>query len=137
MINRYIKCEYNWHRMFTYVMMCPLTYQVRYIGKSANPKLRFNQHIMFARANKRVSMSKKDEWIRRLGIYGLSPIFKVVSEKDIEWDLIDEYKGKTALFNLKYYPEGYVEPDVHYLPATYKSLMQQIRQNSINAKINL
>jgi hypothetical protein len=65
---------------FIYSLSDPRTNQIRYIGKSDNPKIRLESHLKDKKFNHKVN------WIRSLSILKLKPIVEVVDEvAEDEW----------------------------------------------------
>jgi len=62
-----------------YALICPVDKKIRYIGKSANYKQRFKDHIKDIGD----STSKK-VWISQLKSKGLIPILTILDESDFE-----------------------------------------------------
>lgn len=62
--------------IFIYCLKDPVTFEVRYVGKTVNPKSRFSLHI------NQGGNSKKSEWIAPLLEGGLKPIFEILEECD-------------------------------------------------------
>lgn len=73
---------------FIYSLSCPISGDVRYIGKSNNPKERFSKHMQMIDNNKH-----KNFWISSLLSEGLKPILTTVEEV-----LISEWKDKEKLY---------------------------------------
>lgn len=64
-----------------YHLIDPNTKQVRYVGKSRNPRARLASHIVEAKESQ--STAKK-VWIRGLLDVGMSPVLVIVAEYDTE-----------------------------------------------------
>lgn len=62
--------------IYIYGLVDPRTDEVRYIGKTNNPKRRLQCHI--DRARQRVSNNHKNNWIRKLLSLGMRPQIKVL-----------------------------------------------------------
>lgn len=73
---------------FIYSLSCPISGDVRYIGKSNNPKLRFYKHLQMLDNNK-----DKNFWIKELLSDESKPILTIVEEV-----LISEWKDKEKLY---------------------------------------
>lgn len=80
--------------MYIYILKCPTTQEVRYVGRSRDPKRRFYGHM---REEKTASYYKKN-WIKKLDKQGLKPILEIIKEVPVEessyWEqyFIDFYK---------------------------------------------
>ena len=81
---------------FIYALCCPLTGEVRYIGKANKPKQRFSKHKCLAGKNHR-----KNNWIEGLIKNNLSPTIKIIEEVPIE-----KWKEKEKHYILKYKESG-------------------------------
>lgn len=65
-----------------YVLLDPMTYAIRYVGKADNPKLRLREHISKSVREK----GRKPKWIRSLIADGLRPVIQAIDEvKQSEW----------------------------------------------------
>lgn len=119
---------------FIYVIKCPLTNRVVYVGRSWKPYERFKQHQ--ASAHKNISNVDLSNWIASLNMYGYKPVFKIIDNKDTEDYWIIHYSKKGCLFN-RHRLTKYVDldiKDIPILPKHYANLMREIRQNSIKNK---
>ena len=91
---------------FIYCLIDPRDNQIRYIGKSNNPKQRLKNHCNPARYRP----THKFNWIRKLRQLELKPILKILEEVDIEiWKQkekywIDFYKSEGC--NIVNYTDG-------------------------------
>lgn len=91
---------------FIYCLIDPRDNQIRYVGKSNNPKERLKNHCNPARYRP----TYKFNWIKKLRQLELKPILKILEEVDIEiWKQkekywIDFYKSEG--FNLVNYTDG-------------------------------
>ena len=66
-----------------YVLIDPITDQVRYVGKANNITQRFYGHISNCKAK---TYNHKDNWIKKLKSKNLLPIIKVIDEVPMrEW----------------------------------------------------
>lgn len=61
---------------FIYYLICPISKKVKYVGKSKNPKSRYNQHIK--KLDKQ--LTPKREWLENLFSKKLIPILQVIEE---------------------------------------------------------
>jgi predicted GIY-YIG superfamily endonuclease len=82
---------------FIYALCCPITEEVKYIGKSNNPKQRLSKH----KSVKDNNIDKK-LWIDHLLKNNLSPKLKILEEVSIE-----EWKEKEKFYIKKYKDLGY------------------------------
>ena len=73
--------------VYIYTLSCPITFVVKYVGKTTNVRLRYNQHV----SDKR-QMSLVKSWIKSLKKTGLTPIMEVVDEcNNDNWRLMESY----------------------------------------------
>ena len=61
---------------YIYYLICPKTKEVKYVGKTKNPKKRYFQHIKKLDR----SMTKKRIWLEMLFSENLAPILKIVEK---------------------------------------------------------
>jgi hypothetical protein len=66
--------------VFLYGLRCPLSSELRYVGKAKNPKARLSAHITQARTK----FARKDNWLRSLERDGLRPILEILDEVPVE-----------------------------------------------------
>lgn len=82
-----------------YTLTDPNTNKVRYVGKSNNPKLRYNKHCVLSNKN-----THKNNWINKLLKENKKPILDIIDEVPIEnWVFWETYwisQFKTWGFNL-------------------------------------
>jgi len=64
--------------VFIYVLKDPTTGEIRYVGKTNNPKTRLTKHCAEKGRNHRV------HWIQRLKLLGQVPVFEILDEVPIE-----------------------------------------------------
>lgn len=73
-------------KVYIYTLSDPITNEVRYVGKSVNPKKRLDNHLY---------IKKKQHcscWIQSLKIKGLKPIFSIIETTDKEnWISREQY----------------------------------------------
>ena len=94
---------------YIYLLICPISNDVKYVGVTMNPKSRFNNHL-----NRFENKSKK-EWIHLLKSQELKPIMKIVENcatKEIAIDSENIYieKYRTTILNStrkNNFPSGY------------------------------
>lgn len=79
--------------VFIYGLHCPLSGEIRYIGKSVNPQKRLRAHISCA--TRRAADHHTSRWIRRLAANDLAPSLVILHEvgpderwQDVERELI-------------------------------------------------
>ena len=70
--------------VFIYVLKCPITLEVRYVGKSVNPKRRFSQHTntKILKKNKHTRLSR---WILKLKKDNKLPIIEIIDTAFGNW----------------------------------------------------
>ena len=62
---------------YIYLLICPLSQKVRYVGCSKNPKARYSSHI---RESIQRQNTRKKEWINSLIKKGLKPKQQIINE---------------------------------------------------------
>ena len=74
--------------IFIYILIDPITLEIRYVGKTNNPYQRFRHHLVSS-ANPK---SHKRNWINSLREEGLKPIMQIIDEvEEIEWQFWEQY----------------------------------------------
>lgn len=92
--------------VFIYALVDPSTKQVRYIGKTANPKARYTNHITHSRVAKFRDIPVY-KWIRNLEKYGKMPKMVVLEEvplmrwESVEQHYIEKYREEGNLLNVQ------------------------------------
>lgn len=66
---------------FIYALIDPVTSQIRYIGKTHNPKYRYSHHVAPSSLRKK---SHKTHWISSLIEKGVKPLIRIVAQVDEE-----------------------------------------------------
>lgn len=90
--------------VYIYALVCPDTQQVRYIGKTINPKNRMYGHINSSRSVKKPT--KVMCWVNSLLKVGKKPIMKILHETDndnwekLEIECIAQYRATNNLCNI-------------------------------------
>lgn len=94
---------------YIYTLKCPKTNEVRYVGKSNDPKRRYYGHMRIDKT----ACSYKKNWVQSLLKQGLKPVLEIIKEvpvdewKDWEKHYIKYYKDKGCnLTNLGQGGEG-------------------------------
>lgn len=74
--------------VYIYVLEDPITKNIRYVGKTKNPKMRFHNHC-----NKQHNVkSHKRNWINSLKNKGLKPIMSIIDEvSENDWHFWEKY----------------------------------------------
>lgn len=81
---------------YMYVLKCPTTSEVRYVGKANNPKDRYRHHLSVAN----YKGTHKCNWINSLRQKSLKPVFEIIKEVTVsEWKywerhFIKYYRGE-------------------------------------------
>ncbi|MDV3751163.1 GIY-YIG nuclease family protein [Elizabethkingia anophelis] len=85
---------------YVYLLRCPLNNEVKYVGVSMNPKVRFRGHL------NDYGNKAKMQWIKSLKESNLLPVMEVVDScdkridvSDLESKYIEKYRG--TIFNSK------------------------------------
>ena len=63
-------------KIFIYTLECPISGEIRYIGKTNNIKKRLSTHIFVSKKQK----THKDKWIFKLKKDNKKPIIKIIDE---------------------------------------------------------
>ena len=75
-------------KIYIYTLEHPITHEIRYVGKTKNPKQRFHNHCNKSHNTK----SHKRNWINSLRNQGLRPIMKTLDEvEESEWQYWERY----------------------------------------------
>lgn len=75
-------------KVFIYTLEHPITNEVRYIGKTKNPKMRFHNHCNKLHNEK----THKRNWINSLKKENLKPIMKILDEiEESEWKYWEKF----------------------------------------------
>lgn len=77
---------------FIYTLSCPISGDIRYVGKSNSPKGRYSKHKQMSDNNK-----SKNLWINSLIIVGLKPTLAILDEVKIS-----EWKDKEKFYITKF-----------------------------------
>lgn len=90
------------NKTFIYTLSDPDTNEIRYVGKSNNPKYRLRKHIELSKQDK--NKTHKENWILSLLNKNLKPIIEIIDEVSIDewefWEIYWIYQFKTWGFNL-------------------------------------
>lgn len=74
--------------VFIYTLEHPLTGEIRYVGKTKNPKMRFHNHCNKLHNEK----THKRNWINSLKNFSLRPVMRILDEVDsLEWRFWERY----------------------------------------------
>lgn len=77
-------------KTFIYILVCPESGEVRYVGKTINLKKRYSCHFSLAVAKKKYR-SYVGNWIASLRKRGLRPIMEVIEECYADWSQREKY----------------------------------------------
>ncbi len=98
--------------IYIYILKHPVTKDIRYVGKTTNPKKRLANHI--SSTNRNEEKSYKNNWIKSLLIENLKPEIEVIDQIDsINWEWLEEYwisQFKSWGFNLTNMTNGGENP---------------------------
>ena len=98
-------CNMN-ETVFIYSLKDPITYQIKYIGKTIDINRRYKEHIQTHRNRK----SKKNSWVISLIKNGLEPIMEILEECNLDnWEERETFwisYYKDLGFNLKNIQHG-------------------------------
>ncbi len=90
---------------FIYLLRCPETNTIRYIGKANNPNKRYTEHMR----KDRTASTHKINWIQSLLNKGLKPVLEILKEVPMnEWKMWEKYYIELyrKKFDLTNYTEG-------------------------------
>lgn len=94
---------------YIYILRCPFTLQVKYVGKTNNPRMRLKQH----KSDSRTKICKLKSWIISLKKKGALPVLEIIETcnndnwKDREMWWINKYKSEGVdLKNMTYGGDG-------------------------------
>jgi hypothetical protein len=75
-------------KTYIYVLKCPITFKVRYVGKSDDPYRRYKEHLNI----KNSASKEKKQWLKKLKKLGLKPILKIINKvPDDYWRDYENY----------------------------------------------
>src|SRR5665213_2971556 len=73
---------------YIYVLIDPVSNEIRYVGKTTNPRGRLRQHINHAKRGER---THRDNWINVLLRNGSEPVFETIDVvSDAYWDKAEQ-----------------------------------------------
>lgn len=87
--------------VYIYTLSCPVTNDIRYIGQSFEPKVRYRRHIFDSKKRR----DHKSNWIKYLLEKGLKPILNIIhicNESNVDYYekyYIEMYKSQYDLTN--------------------------------------
>lgn len=84
---------------YIYVLKCPFTLIVKYVGKTNNPQLRWNQH----KSDSRTKICKLKSWIISLKRKNTLPIFEIIDTCNS-----NEWKTREMIWINKFKSDGIV-----------------------------
>jgi len=81
---------------YIYALICPITKDIRYIGKTKHPKSRYNQHLKDAEKRNK---TEKQKWIIKLKSKNMKPLLQIIdkTENEKEARILEE---KTVIANI-------------------------------------
>lgn len=74
-------------KTYIYILQDPITLNVRYVGKSNNPKRRFDSHLW----TKPKNTTHCYYWIKNLLNNNLKPIMTIIDETENDWEFLEKY----------------------------------------------
>ncbi len=74
---------------YIYILMDPISEEVRYVGKSVNPEVRVRKHISESKNSK--TNNHRVNWIKNLLRHGLRPKMEVIDAIEGDWEWLEEY----------------------------------------------
>lgn len=85
--------------VYFYVLKCPTSGDIRYVGRSVSPEVRYRKHIYTGKADG--EKDRKASWIRSLLDKGLKPKLEIV-DKIENYESTDEVKQREQTLILEY-----------------------------------
>lgn len=76
-------------KTYIYILKDPITDEIRYVGKSICPEIRFRRHISEAKTSNK--KSHRIHWLKSLLQQNLKPILEILDEIEGEWEWLEEY----------------------------------------------
>jgi hypothetical protein len=115
--------------IYIYTLSCPITKEIRYVGKTKSIKLRLQSHIDYARNTKRKRRHVSD-WILGLLEQNLKPIITIIEKTDVvNWVDRERYwisHFKNLQFNLCNLTDG-GESNTGYV---YSDELKEVRRKA-------
>ena len=74
-------------KTYIYTLEHPITNEIRYIGKTNNPKRRLHHHWVVGHKLK----TKLSSWLKSLKKLKLKPIMTIIDETDSDWEQLEMY----------------------------------------------
>jgi len=74
-------------KTYIYTLSHPITNEVRYVGKTVNPKQRKHNHSNVSRDKG----THKRNWINSLKLQGLRPKFEILDQVETDWKFWEKY----------------------------------------------
>lgn len=122
---------------YIYSLSCPISGEVKYIGKSKNPNKRLLDHIRKCRN----TTSHKNSWIIGLTTKGVNPVMHVIEETNIDevnfWEMhyISLYKSwGFSLTNMTYGGDGGKNLTIEVRDRISKSLIGRVQSKEEREK---
>jgi hypothetical protein len=84
--------------VYFYILKCPISNDVKYVGRSVNPEVRYRQHIYSGKNEGH--KDRKASWIKSLLNNGLKPIMEIIDKLE-KYDNIEEVKRTEELLILR------------------------------------
>jgi hypothetical protein len=116
-------------KTFIYILMDPITDEIRYIGKSINPTQRYRKHI-YETKTKNLN-NHKINWIKSLLNKNLKPKMDIIDSIEGDWVWLEEYWISQFLtwgFNLVNSTNGGENPP-SWKGRTHSDEYKEIRRN--------
>lgn len=73
---------------YIYVLKCPISKDIRYVGKTISPKRRYNCHLSPKKATIKTPIGR---WVKKLQKSGLRPIMEILETCESNWESREKY----------------------------------------------
>ena len=95
---------------YIYILKCPLTDEIKYVGLTISPGLRLRSHLASAKTGRQPN-EKLSNWINELLSKEIKPVFEIVHTCNwsavlvMELYFIEKYSTENTLFNIQKLPD--------------------------------
>lgn len=116
--------------IFIYILRCPISKKVRYVGSSKRPKTRFSQHIKDAKN----ARTEKQKWILALMSKNELPKMEIVTTCENEADAL-KIEEETMIAHIDYVYNIHMPDKNHGYVAHFRETgVREKRNNTVKTK---